>query len=46
MLLETCLDSIVLERCLAYFVVEGTHTKGEPYKPDIIYQKPSNDFML
>ena len=38
-LLETCLDPIVLERCLAYFVVEVTrNTKGEPYKPDTIYQ--------
>ena len=38
-LLETCLDPKVLEQCLAYFVVEGTHnTKGEPYKPDTIYQ--------
>ena len=38
-LLETCLDPKVLERCLAYFVVEGTrNTKGEPYKPDTIYQ--------
>ena len=38
-ILEMCLDPIVLERCLAYFVVEGTcNTKGEPFKPDTIYQ--------
>lgn len=36
---DACLKPQVLERWLAYFVVEGTrNTKGEPYQPDTIYQ--------